>query len=178
MRNILGMLAVLICFSAIPGAARDKISIYAGYTYFTPAASATRDAFGGAWPKPTLGRLETKKPGKRTLTYDITSFQHDGDYDALLVPVTVGVQRRIGSSGGDKVQPYLALRTGPYYGKIEDDDRGISESYVGLNVNAGVGVVIRKRYLLEARYDYFGGRPEGFRLDGFSLMGGVKLFEF
>jgi hypothetical protein len=178
MRNILGILAALIFLSAIPCSARDKISIYAGYTYFTPAAASTRDAFGGAWPKPTLGRLETKKPDKWTLTYDAASFQHEGDYTALLVPVTVGVQRRLSRSATDNLQPYVALRAGPYYGKIEDDDGDVSQSYINLNANIGVGVVIQKRYLIEARYDHFGGRPEGFRLDGFSILAGVKLFDF
>jgi hypothetical protein len=178
MKNILCILALLVFFSAIPCSARDKISIYAGYTYFTPAASSTRDAFGGAWPKPTLGRLETKKTNKWTLTYDAASFQHEGDYDALLVPVTIGVQHRLGGSNTDAVQPYVALRAGPYYGKVEDDDADISQSYVNLNANVGVGVVIQKRYLIEARYDHFGGRPEGFRLDGFSILAGVKLFDF
>jgi hypothetical protein len=178
MRNILGILAVLIFLSAIPSSARDKISIYAGYTYFTPAASSTRDAFGGAWPQPALGRLETKKPDKWALTYDAASFRHDGDHDALLVPVTIGVQHRIGGSRTDNLQPYVALRAGPYYGKIEDDDRGISESRIGLNANIGVGVVIQQRYLLEARYDHFGGRLDGFRLDGFSILAGVKLLDF
>jgi len=172
------MAAVLIFLSTIPCSARDKISIYGGYIYFTPAASATRDAFGGAWPQPTLGRLETEKPDKWALTYDAASFRHEGDYDAQLIPVTVGVQHRLGSSRTDDFQPYVALRAGPYYGKIEEDDADVSQSYIGLNANVGVGVVIQQRYLLEARYDHFGGRPEGFRLDGFSILAGVKLFDF
>jgi hypothetical protein len=176
MRNLLCVLAVLACFGATPCAAREKITLYGGYCYFFPAASATSDALGSAWPQLTVGRLEKKKPDNWAATYDLASFRRNAHYDAMLIPVTVGVQRRLGPQRTDEIQPYLALRAGPYYGQVKPDG-GDSDTRIGLNANAAVGVVIRERYLVEARYDHFGGRVGGFRLDGFSILAGVKLLD-
>jgi len=178
MRKILCAVVVLVFCFAIPCSAKDKFSVYGGYSYFMPTSTTTRDAFGSAWPQLTVGRLEKEKPEKWTATYDLASFRRSGDYDALLIPITVGVQRQIGKPGTNDIQPYVALRAGPYYGKVDNDDLGVSEERIGLNANAAVGIVIQKNYLLEARYDYFNGRMDGFRLDGFSIVAGVKLFDF
>lgn len=71
MRNVLGVLAVLVVIGATPCPAREKIPVYIGYSFLFPTASSTRDAFGGTWPQLTVGRLETDKPDKWTATFDL-----------------------------------------------------------------------------------------------------------
>jgi hypothetical protein len=176
MRNIIGVLAALLLAGVTPCAAREKTSIYAGYSYYFPTASSTQDAFGNAWPQLTMGRLETEKPDRWAGTFDLASFRRDDSCQAMLFPLTVGVQRRIGARDTEATQPYLAVRAGPYYGKVEADRLGISETRIGLDANAAVGVVTQERYLLEGRYDHF-GRIAGFDLDGFSICAGVKLLD-
>ena len=176
MRNVLGVLTVLLLAGAGPGAAREKIPIYIGYCYYRPTASSTTDAFGHAWPQPTLGRLETKRSDLWKMTYDLASFRSNDGNEAGLYALTFGLQRGLGSLAirTKPVQPYVAIRTGPYYGKVKSHALGFSESRIGLNINAAVGVLIDKRYFLEGRYDHF-GRVGGFDLDGFSISAGVKV---
>jgi len=179
MRNVLGVLlvlVVLVVLGATPCAAREKIPIYVGGSLFFPTASSTRDAFGGTWPQLTVGRLETERPDKWKATFDLALFRRDDAYEARLMPLTVGVQRGIGTNSTKAVQPYVALRAGPYYGRVEAEALGISETRIGINANAAVGVVIQERYFVEGRYDYF-GRVAGFDLGGFSISAGVRVFD-
>jgi hypothetical protein len=176
MRTIVGLMAVLVIAGTTPCAAREKTSIYVGYSYFFPTASSTGDAFGNAWPQLTAGRLETDRPERWVGTFDVASFRRNDSYRADLFPLTLGVQRGIGAHGTEDVQPYMALRAGPYYGRVKSEAAGIDETRIGLNANAALGVVIRERYFVEGRYDHF-GRIAGFSLDGFSITAGVKLLE-
>ncbi len=179
MRSVLGVLVVLVVVvsvGATPCAAREKIPIYIGGSLFFPTASSTQDAFGGTWPQLSVGWLDTEKPNKWEFTFDLSSFKCDDEYEARLIPLTIGVQHGIGSDGTKSVQPYVALRAGPYYGSVEAEALGISETRIGLNANAAVGVVIDKRYFVEGRYDHF-GRVAGFDLGGFSVSAGVRVFD-
>jgi hypothetical protein len=179
MRRVLGVLVVLVVLvgvGAAPCAAREKIPIYVGGSLFFPTASSTRDAFGGTWPQLSVGWLDTEKPNKWEATFDLSSFKCDDEYEARLIPLTVGVQRGIGSDSTKALQPYVALRAGPYYGRVEAEALGIGETRIGINANAAVGVVIHERYFVEGRYDYF-GRVAGFDVGGFSISAGVRVFD-
>ena len=70
----------------------------------------------------------------------------------------------------------MTLRCGPYYGKIEDAIAGTRETHTGLNANVAYGVVIKRKFYIEARYDYF-SRFSGRKFDGLSLSAGVRLFD-
>jgi hypothetical protein len=173
------LVAVAVLLGAIPCAAKDnKLTIYGGYCYFSPLSSETREVTDKSWPQIAAGRFENKKPAEWKLTYDAASFRHNGDVETMLIPVTIGIQKRIGGPRHDGILPYVALRTGAYYGKIKDEDRDISESRIGLNANAAIGMVYREDFLLEARYDFFGGKLHGLRMDGVSLLVGFKLLQF
>jgi len=173
---VLAVPVVLVVVGATPCAAREKIPVSIGCSFFFPTASSTRGAFGGTWPQLSVGRLETERPNKWKATFDLASFKRDDAYEARLIPLTVGVQRGIGSDSTKAVQPYVALRAGPYYGRVEAEALGISETRIGINANAAVGVVLQERYFVEGRYDYL-GRVAGFDLGGFSISAGVRVFD-
>jgi hypothetical protein len=177
MKTTIAVLAGLALATASPCLAREKISIYVGYSYYFPTASSTQDAFGHAWPQLTAGRFERRKPERWGPTYDLASFRRDDSYRADLFPLTAGIQRAIGSHDSRDVQPYVALRAGPYYGRVKAEAAGVSETRIGLNANASLGVVIQERYFVEGRYDHF-GHLAGYNLDGFSLCAGVRVLDF
>lgn len=176
MRNIFYVLAVLVFVGATQCEAREKIPIYIGYCYFFPTAASTRDTFGKAWPQITVGKLEKKRADKWATTYDLASFRRGGENKATLVALTMGAEHSIGSLSTETLQPYVALRAGPYYGRLKADELGVNATHIGINANAAFGVVIKERYFLEGRYDLF-ERMAGFNLSGFSISTGMRILD-
>lgn len=118
--------------------------------------------------------FEPTKPTEWRFIAEVGSYQFDGPTEATLLPVTVGMERAL--SEGKNVQPYVTLRGGPYYGKVERPALGFSENQIGLNLNAAFGVTFSRRYFAEIRYDYF-SRFAGINFDGFSISAGMRLFD-
>jgi hypothetical protein len=176
MRNIFWVLAGLVLFGAAPCDAREKLPIYIGYCNFFPTATATRDTFGKAWPQITVGKLEKKRADKWALTYDLASFRRGGDNQATLVALTMGAEHKIGSLSTETLQPYVALRAGPYYARLKADEQGVNATHIGINANAAVGVLIKERFFLEGRYDVF-DRVAGFSLNGASITAGMRILD-
>ncbi len=98
-----------------------------------------------------------------------------GASDALLIPMTVGVLR--GLSRNPDRQPYAAVRVGPYYGKVDDNLEGPDESKIGGCAEVALGLVIDRKYVLEARYNWF-TKLAGNNFNGLTLTAGVKVAEF
>lgn len=175
MKRVVLVLVVLAVVGVSPCFAREKVPLYLGLGVFTPTSSETRAEFGKTWPQFTVGRLETEYPDKWVGTWDLTSIRRSSDADAWMLAFTVGVRRGIGAYRTDELEPYAAVRVGPYYGTV-DPDKGSSDSKVGLNANASLGVLIQKRYFVEGRYDQF-GKIGGFNLNGLSIWAGVKILD-
>ena len=154
---------------------KQRICISLNYHAFLPTDGETRSNFGKVWSSFGIGRFRPERPKRWVLDWDATFWARDGASDALLIPVTVGVQRGLGQDP-DR-QSYLAVRVGPYYGKVDDNLKGADVSRIGGCANVALGLVINRKYVLEARYDWF-TKLAGNNLNGLTLTAGVKVFEF
>jgi len=152
-----------------------KIRISVEYSPFLPGDADARSDFGTIWGSFGIGLFRPERPEKWVFDWDLTVLSQSGESEVLLIPLTVGAQRGLGKD--PDVQPYVALRAGPYYGSIEDNLKGPDDTQIGANANLSAGVVLKRRYLLEARYDWF-STLAGNNLSGFTVTLGVKIFEF
>ncbi len=175
-RSLLSIVLALIVTFGLCGAAeaRTKVSLDVSYTVFWPSSSHARDVFGSPWSGIGVGVFEVPQPDIWGFTWDVSFFTHDALGKARLLPVTVGYQR--GFSGTRSVQPYVALRAGPYWGKVSIPSAGIRDTTVGLNGNVAMGVFFSRRFFVEARYDAF-THLAGTDFNGFSIAGGVRVLD-
>ncbi len=171
--RLLTLFALLMVMVGVASAERQKLSVAVTYGLFRPASSATRRTFGDTWGGLSVAPFRHhRKDGWRPI-FDLAVYQHERQGRATLVPLTVGAERSIGD--GRSVQPYVALRVGPYYGRVRSA-LGERDSGLGFDANASLGVTFRERFFVEARYDYF-TRFAGSRFDGLSVSAGVRLFD-
>ena len=152
-----------------------KIRVSVEYSPFLPGDADARSDFGTIWGSFGFGLFRPERPQKWVLDWDLTVLSQSGESDVLLIPLTVGAQRGLGED--PDLQPYVALRAGPYYGSVEDNLKGPDDTKIGASANLSAGVVLKRRYLLEARYDWF-STLAGNNLSGFTLTLGVRIFEF
>ena len=73
----------------------------------------------------------------------------NGPTDVQLYEISAGVEKGLKPSAN--VQPYIALRAGPYYGKMSEDATGDEDKNVGLNINASYGFIYRQKIYAEFR---------------------------
>lgn len=169
---VLLVLAVSICGAT---AAEDKkVSIALSGGAFFPVNSEVRDKFDDYWTRVSFKTFEAEKPMEWRFIAEAGGYVLDGPTKARLYPITAGFERGLRESS--RLQPYVTLRGGPYWGKVEEPAVGFKESKIGLNLNAAFGVVIGRRFYTEVRYDYFSSIA-GYNFDGISLSAGVKLFD-
>jgi hypothetical protein len=154
---------------------RKRIRVSLEYSPFLPGDADARSDFGPIWGSIGIGLFRPERPTEWAFDWDLTVLSKSGASEALLIPVTVGVQRGLGKN--PDLQPYVALRAGPYYGSVEDNLKGPDDTKIGANANLSAGLVVKQRYLVEARYDWFSSLA-GNNLSGFTLTVGVKVFEF
>jgi len=155
--------------------ARRRISIALSGGAFFPTHSVTKDLFGNSWARLGLTTFEPSRPTRWRLIGEVGAYRLNGiTTRARLYPLTVGLER--GFKLRWSVQPYVTLRAGPYHGRVEDRGTGIGESHVGLNVNGACGIIFKRRFYAEVRYDYF-SELAGLRFDGVSLSAGFRLFD-
>ena len=166
------VIALIIACTAAP-AAEKKISMALSIGAFMPVDSTTRDQFGGTWTRVALRSFERQKPTEWRFISEIGNYTANGDSSVSLTPITIGAQRGFGDN--PDVQPYVTLRGGPYFGRVEDP-LGAVDNNTGLNVNAAFGVTFKQQFYVEIRYDYF-SRFSGLNFDGISLSAGVRLFD-
>lgn len=173
-RRVVVVLFLLTAVSAAAHARREPIPIAVSYGVFLPSDSTTETVFGDSWPRLSIGVFDPQMAPEWRRTADFTAYMHEEDGEAKLYSLSFGAERRLSTKG--LTQPYVALRAGPYYGKVEVPALSIDESKIGLNANASLGVIYKERVFLEARYDKF-SRIAGFDFDGFTFWGGVRLFD-
>jgi len=166
------LLLLLIACSGIY-AQEHEISIAASYGIFKPINSETRDRFDESFTRIGLTSFDPEKPRDWRFILEAGNYNlDDGTTEIRLLPVTAGYEKGIGEN--PDLQPYLALRAGPYFGKADSDI--LDESHIGLNINATCGIVIRQRLYAEIRYDYFSEFVDT-DFSGLSLSVGLKLFD-
>lgn len=178
-RLLLPLLAPLLlaaCAGTYAQNYQDKVSFAFSYGEFIPTSSGTRDTFDSAWTRIALKTFDPTKPAEWRFVTEGGYYKASGPTSAKLIPLTCGFERGFGESDDAKTRPYVTLRAGPYYGKVETPAIGLEETTWGLNVNASAGLVFNRRFYVEARYDYF-SRFAGFNFDGLSLSAGVRLFD-
>lgn len=169
------LLIILTIVLSVPASAQQMVlSIAASYGAFSPSSGATRSTYGSTWRNVSIGYFVPELSNKWTPAADFTIFSHSHVGSANLYPTTYGIQRGFGGAGS--LQPYLALRVGPYYGRAKVASQGIDEAHIGADANVAVGVIIAQRYYIEARYDYF-TRFAGSSFNGLNISAGLKLFD-
>ncbi|MHB9038239.1 MAG: hypothetical protein ACYC64_16405 [Armatimonadota bacterium] len=171
--QILGLLVLLASVGGPAIAEKSEISFALGYGTFMPTNSATKDKFDSTWTRISFTTFEPTKPASWRFISEGGAYKLDGPAEVSLYPYTVGFERGFGES--HSVRPYVVLRGGPYYGRVQDASAGIDEKHIGLNTNASLGLVFNQRYYLEARYDYF-SKLAGYDFNGFSIYAGMKVF--
>jgi len=155
---------------------KDRIHVQVSYSVFLPRADETKRNFGNLWASFGVGRFREQRQNEEwAFDWDVTVLSETGVSEALLIPMTAGVERRLGINR-DR-QPYVAVRVGPYYGEVDDNTMGPDDSKIGFNANVSAGVIVKRKYFLEARYDWFGS-VAGNNFNGFTFTGGVKVFDF
>jgi hypothetical protein len=171
--QILGLLLLVAIVAGPVFAEKSEISFALGYGAFMPTSSATKDAFDSTWTRISFTTFEPKKPASWRFITEGGSYKLDGSADVSLYPLTLGFERGFGES--HSTRPYVVLRAGPYYGRVQNAAAGIDEKHIGLNTNVSLGLVFSQRYYVEARYDYF-SELAGYDFNGFSIYAGMKLF--
>jgi hypothetical protein len=174
MRHIILPLFLLLVICGTASAEREKISFAATYGAFLPINSTVRDDYGSSFSRLSLTTFEPTKPTKPRFIMEVGSYSLNGDTDVRMIPVTFGVER--GLKTKSSTQPYVVLRAGPYFGKLDNNITHVTDHTVGINANASVGIVFKKRFYAEARYDFF-SKMAGSDFSGISLAAGVKLFD-
>lgn len=171
----LGIISLAVVFACAPVcSAERRTSVAISLGAFMPRSSSVKDEFGSSWTRVSFKTFEPSKPTHWRFTGEVGHYALDGTRDVRLLPLTFGVERGLRESRS--IQPYLTLRAGPYFGRIQEDAIGLDENHVGLNTNAAYGVVLKRRYYAEVRYDYF-TRMAGANFDGLSLSVGMRLFD-
>ena len=107
------------------GKHKRKICVAVEYSPFLPGDADARSEFGTAWGRFGIGFFRPDRPQRWAFDWDVSVLSESNASEALLIPVTVGVQR--GLSKNPDLQPYVALRVGPYYGSVEDNLNGHSK---------------------------------------------------
>ncbi|MEN6355639.1 MAG: hypothetical protein ABFD83_00995 [Armatimonadota bacterium] len=172
--RIFGLLALLLIAVGPALAEKSEITFAIGGGVFKPTDSATKAKFDDTWTRVSITSFEPNKPDKWRFISEGGSYKLDGGTsDVSLIPLSLGFERGFGES--NNVRPYIVLRAGPYYGKLQDATQGIDEKHIGLNTNMSLGLVFSRRYYLEARYDNF-SKMAGYDFSGFSIYAGMKLF--
>jgi hypothetical protein len=154
---------------------KETIHIGVAYFAFMPTNGDTKRNFGRVWNGFGVGVFRPEAPSKLGFSWSLSVLSKNGESDALLVPMTVGVQRGFG--GNPDRQSYAALRVGPYYGKVDDNLEGPDESKIGGCANVALGLIINRQFVLEARYDWF-TRLAGNNFNGLTLTVGVKVAQY
>jgi hypothetical protein len=154
---------------------KKTIHVAVSYSAFMPTDGETRSNFGKVWNGLGLGFFRPERPRKLVFDWSFSVLSKNGASDALLIPVTAGVLR--GFSPDPDRQPYVALRVGPYYGTVDDNREGPDDSKIGACANIAFGLVIDRRYLLEARYDWF-TTLAGNNFNGLTLTVAAKVFQY
>ena len=169
------VLAVLcLAVSTAAPAQKNKVSFGLSLGVFVPQSSAVRDSYGSTWFRAAFKTFEEERPTHWQFIGEVGSYRLDGPPDVRIVPITVGFERAMNKK--KSAQPYIALRAGPYFGNIRDNTIALDDSNTGLNINAAYGVTFKRRFYVEARYDYF-SPFSGSNFSGFSLSAGMKLFD-
>lgn len=167
------LLPLLLAAGGTARADRQPLSIAVSWSEFFPAGRAVRRTAGSTWAGIGISPFTRHKREQPHFDWDITFLQHAGAGRLTLVPVTVGVEKAF--TPRTRIQPYVSLRGGPYYGHVRLPD-GDRSSAVGFDANATLGVTFRERFFLEARYDYY-SRFSGLSASGPTISAGVRLFD-
>lgn len=141
---------------------------------FVPIDASTRDRFAKIWLRAALKPFEREKRTYPHFSAEGGALTFDGPTDVQLYELSFGIEKGLEPYGF--VQPYLAIRGGPYWGRMEDSTTGARDRNVGLNLNASYGVIFRRNVYAELRYDFF-SRFAGVDLSGLSFSVGFRLFD-
>jgi len=174
MKRISAIFILLVVLSVPSSAEKKKVAIAIGYGITMPSDSKTQDTFGNTWSGLSLETFEPSVPSSWRPKGVARAFRLNGPVSARLYPLTYGIERGFGEKAS--VRPFVQFQIGPYYGKIKDTTTGLNTSHVGLNTNVAVGVIIKRRFYVEARYDHF--TPiAGYDFDGLSLSAGIRAVD-
>ncbi len=141
---------------------------------FVPVSSATRREFTNTWFRIALQPFERTRRTLPHFTAESAAYRLDGPTRARLYQITFGLEK--GLEPGRIAQHYLAVRGGPYYGRLDEDETGRRERGWGLNLNAAYGLIFLRSLYAEVRFDYF-SRFAGVDFSGVSLSVGFRLFD-
>src|SRR5947209_3146269 len=111
-------LLLLACGAA--SADREPISISVNWSEFFPAGGTVHRTAGSTWAGFGVSPFTRRKREQLHFDWDLSFLQHQGAGRLTLVPVTFGVEKALTAS--TKIQPYISLRGGPFYGRARLPD--------------------------------------------------------
>ena len=160
---------------------RVGVGLMAGMYY--PMDSQVKDVFGDSWVRVGFRPLLIEVPHRWLWSWDVSYYtmSHDVYFmsdllyrdEVTLIPITVGL---LHGSGSDKRRTYFSVGVGPYYGDVTSPSLGVNKSGWGLNANATAGVIWKKRWSLEARYEFM-DKFAGLDFSAFTISAAYKLFD-
>lgn len=178
--RLLALLALALLLggdaSAAEGKEKRSIALAVSLDLFRPFSGTTRDQFGDTWFGIGGSFFDRREPTRWAFDFDLDIRRNDDVGKATLIPLTFGVIRGLGEKTRAGWQPFVALRAGPYWGKVKGDRLPIEDEAFGLNANATVGIRYRERYSLSLRYDYF-SRFARTNFDGLGVRASVRVLD-
>jgi len=180
-RRLLALLGLLFLAGGSVRAAEGedggrRLSLAITASLRRPFSATTRDRFGDTWFGIGADLFTRQRPTKWRFSADLDIQSNDDVGKVTLIPLTFGGARALSEKTKAGWQPYVTLRAGPYYGKVEGDRLPIEDETLGFNANVSLGVVYRERYSLSLRYDYF-SRFARTRFDSLSLSAAVRVLD-
>jgi hypothetical protein len=176
----LAVLALMACGGAFADGdeahKRHVIPLAISVSLYRPFSGTTRDRFGDTWFGISGGILSRRYSTRWRFTFEAEYRNSEDVGEATLIPVTFGVAHALGKESKAGLLPFVTLRAGPYYGKVEGDRLPDEDETVGFNTNVAVGVLYRGRYSLSVRYDYF-SRFAGTNFDGLTVRAAVRVLD-
>ena len=128
---------------------------------YKPINSQTAGLFGDNWLRFGLKTLPVTHLPQWRPTFDINYYAMSKTFlgppklknKATLIPATIGLTRGFGSQ--EKRWLYASFGVGPFYGQVNAPTIGVKKSGFGLSANAIVGIHLHRKWILEARYEFF-----------------------
>lgn len=150
--------------------------------YYIPTSGEIRDQFGDALLRYGISPISNKYSKNWAVTPDVSilSASKDGSR-AFVLPLSLNLTKGFDQGNGTKT--FVSFGAGPAYFDyklfrlVGSDVVEYKDKTVGWNANVEVGLLVNRRFSLEARYDWF-QEQDGFDLSGWSISANYALFRW
>jgi hypothetical protein len=164
----------------VPTAARAQDGYFGPQVgFFFPASKVLRDELGESWLSFGISKVRNFERNQSDIAYDFNAIsQSRNGSRVFILSGSIGWVAPL-AAADESTQPYAALRGGlAYFDFAVDTPSGRkTDSGVGINANAALGVTFSGRFNIEARYDVWNSQ-QGISFNGLTLAARLGLARF